>query len=110
MRAFLKKAGSPFYMTSQGRGVLPDDHPYAHLTIRNDAFREADLIIILCTNYVIGHALPRRLSAQVKVARIDERSLAGYCRDYAISVPSNDGIRVRRGKARQDATAAWPRV
>ena len=40
----------------------PDDHPYAYLTMRNDAFREADLIIILGTrtNYVVGHALPPR--------------------------------------------------
>jgi thiamine pyrophosphate-dependent acetolactate synthase large subunit-like protein len=73
MQAFVEKAGIPFYTTPQGRGVLPDDHPYAYLTMRNDAFREADLIIILGTrtNYVIGHALPPRFSAQAKVARID---------------------------------------
>jgi thiamine pyrophosphate-dependent acetolactate synthase large subunit-like protein len=41
--------------------------------MRNDAFREADLIIILGTrtNYVIGHALPPRFSADAKIARID---------------------------------------
>jgi hypothetical protein len=27
--------------------VIPDDHPYSYLTMRNDAFREVDLIIIL---------------------------------------------------------------
>src|SRR5215813_1075335 len=41
MRAFVEKAGIPFYTTPQGRGVLPDDHSYA-LPIS-----EADLIIIL---------------------------------------------------------------
>jgi thiamine pyrophosphate-dependent acetolactate synthase large subunit-like protein len=73
MRAFVEKAGIPFYTTPQGRGVLPDDHAYAYLTMRNDAFREADLIIILGTrtNYVIGHALPPRFSGAAKVARID---------------------------------------
>jgi thiamine pyrophosphate-dependent acetolactate synthase large subunit-like protein len=73
MRAFVEKAGIPFYTTPQGRGVVPDDHPYSYLTMRNDAFREADLIIILGTrtNYVIGHALPPRFSASAKVARID---------------------------------------
>jgi thiamine pyrophosphate-dependent acetolactate synthase large subunit-like protein len=52
---------------------VPDDHPYAYLTMRNDAFCEADLIVILGTrtNYVIGHALPPRFSAAAKVARID---------------------------------------
>ena len=73
MRAFVERAGIPFYTTPQGRGVVPDDHPYAYLTMRNDAFREADLIIILGTrtNYVIGHALPPRFSADAKIARIE---------------------------------------
>ncbi len=73
MRAFVEQAGIPFYTTPQGRGVVPDDHPYAYLTMRNDAFREADLIVILGTrtNYVIGHALPPRFGPQAKVARID---------------------------------------
>jgi hypothetical protein len=90
MRAFLEKTGSPFYMTSQGRGVLPDDHPYAHLTMGNDAFREADLIIILGTNYVIGYALPRRLSAQVKVARIDIDPRRGATRRAISPYPSSE--------------------
>ena len=73
MKAFVEKAGIPFYTTPQGRGVVPDDHPYSYLTMRNDAFREADLILILGTrtNYVIGHALPPRFSADAKVARIE---------------------------------------
>ncbi|MGH7029321.1 MAG: thiamine pyrophosphate-binding protein [Stellaceae bacterium] len=73
MKAFVEKAGIPFYTTPQGRGVVPDDHPYSYLTMRNDAFREADLIIILGTrtNYVIGHAAPPRFSADAKIARIE---------------------------------------
>ncbi len=73
MKAFVEKAGIPFYTTPQGRGVVPDDHPYAYLTMRNDAFREADLIIILGTrtNYVIGHAAPPRFAANAKIARIE---------------------------------------
>src|SRR5215469_18075331 len=73
MRAFVEKAGIPFYTTPQGRGVVPDDHPYSYLTMRNDAFRAADLIIILGTrtNYVIGHAAPPRFGKDAKIARID---------------------------------------
>jgi thiamine pyrophosphate-dependent acetolactate synthase large subunit-like protein len=73
MQAFVEKAGIPFYTTPQGRGVVPDDHPLSYLTMRNDAFREADLIIILGTrtNYVINHALPPRFRADAKTARID---------------------------------------
>src|SRR5919199_777363 len=90
MRAFVEKAGIPFYTTPQGRGVVPDDHPYAYLTMRNDAFREADLIIILGTrtNYVIGHALPPRFSADAKVARIeiDPEEMGNSARNIDIPV------------------------
>ena len=90
MRAFVEKAGIPFYTTPQGRGVVPDDHPYSYLTMRNDAFREADLIIILGTrtNYVIGHALPPRFSASAKVARIeiDPEEMGNSARNIDIPV------------------------
>ena len=64
MRAFVEKAGIPFYTTPQGRGVVPDDHPYSYLTMRSSAFRDADLIIVLGTrmNYVIAHAAPPRFN------------------------------------------------
>jgi hypothetical protein len=44
---------------------------HSYLTMRNDAFREADLIIIFGTgtNHVIGHVLPARFSAAGKTAR-----------------------------------------
>ena len=68
MRAFVEKAGIPFYPPRRGAASSPTTTPYSYLTMRNDAFREADLIIILGTrtNYVIGHALPPRFSAHAK--------------------------------------------
>ncbi len=73
MRQFVEKAGIPFYTTPQGRGVVPDDHPYSYLTMRSTAFRDADLIIVLGTrmNYIIGHAAPPRFGANAKIARIE---------------------------------------
>jgi thiamine pyrophosphate-dependent acetolactate synthase large subunit-like protein len=73
MRAFVEKAGIPFYTTPQGRGVVPDDHPYSYLTMRSTAFQEADLIIVLGTrmNYVIAHAAPPRFNKDAKIARIE---------------------------------------
>lgn len=73
MRQFVEKSGIPFYTTPQGRGVVPDDHPYSYLTMRSTAFRDADLIIVLGTrmNYVIGHAAPPRFNAHAKIARIE---------------------------------------
>src|ERR1700736_3778649 len=73
MRTFVDKAGIPFYTTPQGRGVVPDDHPYSYLTMRANAFRDADLIIILGTrmNYVIAHAAPPRFNKDATIARIE---------------------------------------
>src|SRR6266699_3448505 len=67
------QSGIPFYTTPQGRGVLPDDHPYSYLSMRSTAFREADLIIVVGTrmNYIISHAAPPRFNAAAKIARID---------------------------------------
>jgi thiamine pyrophosphate-dependent acetolactate synthase large subunit-like protein len=73
MQAFVEAAGIPFYTTPQGRGVVPDDHPYSYLAMRSGAFRDADLILVLGTrmNYIIGHASPPRFGPNAKIARID---------------------------------------
>jgi thiamine pyrophosphate-dependent acetolactate synthase large subunit-like protein len=89
MRAFVEKAGIPFYTTPQGRGVIPDDHPYSYLSMRSSAFREADLIIILGTrtNYVIGHALPPRFNEGARIARIDIDPVELGCSARPVDIP-----------------------
>jgi thiamine pyrophosphate-dependent acetolactate synthase large subunit-like protein len=73
MQAFVEAAGIPFFTTPQGRGVVPDDHPYSFMSMRSGAFKDADLIIVLGTrmNYIIGHASPPRFGPSAKIARID---------------------------------------
>lgn len=73
MQELVEAAGVPFYTTPQGRGVVPDDHPYSYMTMRSGAFRDADLIVVLGTrmNYIIGHASPPRFGPAAKIARID---------------------------------------
>jgi thiamine pyrophosphate-dependent acetolactate synthase large subunit-like protein len=41
MKAFVEKAGVPFYTTPQGRGIVPDDHPYSKLMMRQQAAKRA---------------------------------------------------------------------
>jgi len=73
LTALVEGAGIPFYTTPQGRGVLPDDHPYSYPATRSAAFREADLIIVVGTrmNYIISHAAPPRFNPHATIARID---------------------------------------
>jgi thiamine pyrophosphate-dependent acetolactate synthase large subunit-like protein len=117
MQQFVETAGIPFYTTPQGRGVVPDDHPCSFLTMRNTAFADADLIIVLGTrmNYIIGHAAPPRFGGNAKIARIDidatEISTAARYVDIPIVGDCKmvlqqllDGI---KGKVTQDSYKAW---
>jgi acetolactate synthase-1/2/3 large subunit len=73
LHAFVNATGIPFYTTPQGRGVVPEDHPYFYAQARSTAFKEADLVIVVGTrlNYVISHGRPPRFSAKATFVRID---------------------------------------
>ncbi|MBZ9870427.1 thiamine pyrophosphate-binding protein [Mesorhizobium sp. BR1-1-9] len=73
LHRFVDMSGIPFYTTPQGRGVIPEDHPFFFAQARSQAFREADLVIVVATrlNYVISYAEPPRFSADAKLVRID---------------------------------------
>jgi acetolactate synthase-1/2/3 large subunit len=70
---FVDASGIPFYTTPQGRGVIPEDHPFFFAQARSQAFKEADLVIVVGTrlNYVVSHAEPPRFSPEAKLVRID---------------------------------------
>lgn len=74
MKQFVEAAGIPFYTTPQGRGVVPDDHPYSYMTMRSGAFRDADLIIVLgmdelhhrsCLRRALGRTRPSPVSISI---------------------------------------------
>lgn len=71
--AFVDATGIPFYTTPQGRGVIPEDHPYFYAHARSTAFKEADLVLVVGTrlNYVISHARPPRFSETATIVQID---------------------------------------
>jgi thiamine pyrophosphate-dependent acetolactate synthase large subunit-like protein len=119
LRAFVEQTGVPFYTTPQGRGVLPDDHPYSYLAMRSSAFREADLILIVGTrmNYIINHAAPPRFGAGATLARIeiDAEELASAPR--AIDIPILGDCKMvlqqlmaaAKGRIDPDRFGAWRR-
>src|SRR5664279_1011104 len=110
-------AGIPFFTTPQGRGVVPDDHPYSFLSMRSGAFKDADLIIVLGTrmNYIIGHASPPRFGGNAVIARIDidPKEIATAARYVDIPIVGDckmvlqqllDGI---KGKVNPDSYKPW---
>jgi thiamine pyrophosphate-dependent acetolactate synthase large subunit-like protein len=73
MKRFVDHTGIPFYTTPQGRGVVAEDHPYCYLNARTQAFRDADLFLIVGTrvNYVLNQLQAPRFNAEAKVVRVD---------------------------------------
>lgn len=73
LQAWIEKTGIPFYTTPQGRGVVPEDHPYCYLNARSLAFKEADVVMVvgIRLNYVLGFGRPPRFAASAKFVRID---------------------------------------
>lgn len=73
LAAFVNATGIPFYTTPQGRGVVPEDHPYFYGHARSTAFKDADLVLVVGTrlNYVVSHARPPRFAETATIVQID---------------------------------------
>ncbi len=73
LHALVDAVGIPFYTTPQGRGVVPEDHPYFFGHARSQAFKEADFVLVVGTrlNYVVSYGRPPRFAADATLVRID---------------------------------------
>jgi len=73
LKEFVDLSGIPFYTTPQGRGVIEEDHPLSFLSARNQAWKEADVVLIVGTrlNFIIGFGLPPRFAEDVKIIQVD---------------------------------------
>jgi thiamine pyrophosphate-dependent acetolactate synthase large subunit-like protein len=73
LKEFVDLTHIPFYTTPQGRGVIPEDHPLSFLGARNQAWKEADAVLIVGTrlNFIVGFGLPPRWAPGVKVLQVD---------------------------------------
>src|SRR6185436_193739 len=73
LQTFVEATGIPFYTTPQGRGVIPEDHPFFFGHARSTAFKEADFVLVVGTrlNYVYSYGKPPRFSEDATFVRID---------------------------------------
>jgi thiamine pyrophosphate-dependent acetolactate synthase large subunit-like protein len=73
LKEFVDLTKIPFYTTPQGRGVIPEDHPLSFLGARNQAWKEADAVLIVGTrlNFIVGFGLPPRWAPGVKIMQVD---------------------------------------
>ena len=79
MEEFVNITGIPFYTTPQGRGVVPEDHPRFYPGARSQAFREADVVLVVGTraNVLVSFLRPPRWSPDAKfiVVNLDPREI-----------------------------------
>jgi thiamine pyrophosphate-dependent acetolactate synthase large subunit-like protein len=73
LEQFVALTGIPFYTTPQGRGVIAEDHRLSFLGARNQAWKEADLAIVIGTrlNFIAGYGLPPRWAPDLKIVQVD---------------------------------------
>ena len=73
LKEFVELSGIPFYTTPQGRGVIEEDHKLSFLGARNQAWKEADVVLFVGTrlNFIVGFGLPPRFAEDVKVIQVD---------------------------------------
>ena len=73
LKEFVELSGIPFYTTPQGRGVIAEDHPLSFLGARNQAWKEADLALVVGTrlNFIVGYGLPPRWAPELKIIQVD---------------------------------------
>jgi thiamine pyrophosphate-dependent acetolactate synthase large subunit-like protein len=73
LKEFVELSGIPFYTTPQGRGVIEEDHRLSFLGARNQAWKEADVVLVVGTrmNFIIGFGQAPRWAEDVKIIQID---------------------------------------
>ncbi len=71
LRALAERAGIPVFLNAMGRGALPSDHPLSMQHARKNAFRGADVAIVVGTplDFRVGYG--SGINAAAKIIQID---------------------------------------
>ena len=100
--ALLRGLNIPGYMNGASRGILPPDDPHYFHRTRGDAFKEADVIVIVGTPFDFRMGYGRRLSAEATVVHIDmDYKTVAKNRDVSLGLVGDPGAIL---KAVHDAT------
>jgi acetolactate synthase-1/2/3 large subunit len=90
--ALLRALNLPGYMNGASRGLLPPGDPHYFNRTRGDAFKEADLILIVGTPFDFRMGYGRRLRADATVVQIDlDYRTVGKNRDVSLGLVGHPG-------------------
>ena len=102
--AFVRALDIPAYMNGASRGMLPQDDPHHFDRTRSDAFKGADVILIVGTPFDFRMGYGKRISKDATLIQIDQDyRTVGKNRDISMGIAGDPGAIL---KAVTDAATA----
>ena len=90
--ALVRGLNLPAYMNGAGRGLLPPGDPHCFHRTRGDAFRRADVIVIVGTPFDFRMGYGKRLSKSATIVQIDlDYRTVGKNRDVSLGIAGDPG-------------------
>jgi acetolactate synthase I/II/III large subunit len=88
----VRKLNIPAYLNGAGRGLLPPGDPHYFHRTRGDAFKEADVIVIVGTPFDFRMGYGKRLRADATIVQIDmDYKTVGKNRDSGLGIVGHPG-------------------
>jgi len=90
--SFLRSLDIPAYMNGASRGMLPQGDPHHFDRTRSDAFKNADVILIVGTPFDFRMGYGKRISRDATLVQIDQSyATVGKNRDISLGLAGDPG-------------------
>ncbi len=89
----VRELNIPAYFNGSGRGILPPGDPHHFNRTRSQAFKDADVIVIVGTPFDFRMGYGRRLSREATIVQIDQDyRTVGKNRDISLGLAGDPGV------------------
>jgi acetolactate synthase-1/2/3 large subunit len=89
---FIRSLDIPAYMNGASRGMLPEGDPHHFDRTRSDAFKDADVILIVGTPFDFRMGYGKRISDAATLVQIDQSyATVGKNRDISMGIAGDPG-------------------
>ena len=90
--SFVQSLGIPAYMNGAARGMMSQDDPCCFDRTRSDAFKNADVILIVGTPFDFRMGYGKRISSEATLVQIDQSyATVGKNRDINLGIAGDPG-------------------
>ena len=90
--SFVRSLDIPAYMNGASRGMMPNGDPHHFDRTRSDAFKNADVILIVGTPFDFRMGYGKRISSEATLVQIDQSyATVGKNRDITLGIAGDPG-------------------